>query len=49
MAIPPHFENFAVKQENSEYLTVTVIPLEAHYTPYPMTIEVYNDYDKNLK
>jgi hypothetical protein len=32
-----------------EYLTVTVIPLEAHLQPYDMIVEVNPDIDKNLK
>lgn len=44
-----HFEKFGVRSENSELLTVTVIPLEANLNPYSMVIEVVPEVEKNLK
>lgn len=45
------FSHFAHKMPiiPPEYLTVTVIPLEAHLNPYEMVVEVNSDNDKNLK
>jgi len=38
-----------IVNEKVEYMTVTVIPLEANQTPYPMVVEVYHAQEKNLK
>lgn len=48
-AVPQKFEIFGVRREVSEFLTVTVIPLEAHLNPYPLVVEVFPEYEKNLK
>jgi hypothetical protein len=37
------------KLEKPEFMTVTVIPLEANQNPYPLVVEVMPDSDKNLK
>ncbi|CDW80500.1 ccch-type zinc finger protein [Stylonychia lemnae] len=49
-----HTSLFASYQQNKierapEFMTVTVIPLEAHLNPYDMMVEVNSDIDKNLK
>ena len=33
----------------SEFITVTVIPLENNLNPYAMQVEVFSDVEKNLK
>ena len=38
-----------LNQKSIEYLTVTVIPLEAHMSPYSLEVEVFSDQEKNLK
>lgn len=30
-------------------MTVTVIPLESNQSPYSLVVEVYSEFDKNLK
>eukprot|EP00347_Sterkiella_histriomuscorum_P005124 403357804 len=35
--------------QHKEYLTVTVIPLESHFKPYEMIVEINPETDKNLK